>query len=65
VRQGESGRARQFHAEAVTADLYLLSYSIAPGVMLAVTVDVSTRRLVGFKTGADTWMAVRGSFQTL
>jgi len=65
ARQGESGRARQFHADAVTADLYLLSFSIAPGVMLTVTVDFSTSRLVGFKADGDTWIAVRGSFRTL
>jgi hypothetical protein len=65
VRQGESGRARQFHAEAVTGDLYLLSFSTAPGVMLTVTVDFSTRHLVGFRAGADNRIVVRGSFRTL
>jgi hypothetical protein len=63
--QGERGRARQFHVEAVAADLYLLSFSIAPGAVLTVTVDFSTRRLVGFKTGPGTWTTIRGLFRTL
>ena len=65
ARQGEKGRARQFHVEAVTADLYLLSFSVAPGVVLTVTVDFSTRRLIGFKVGPGTWIAVRGLFRPL
>ena len=63
--QGERGRARQFHVEAVAADLYLLSFSTAPGAVLTVTLDFSTRRLVGFKTGPDTWTTIRGLFRTL
>jgi hypothetical protein len=65
ARQGEKGRARQFHVEAVTADLYLLSFAITPSVVLTVTLDFSTQRLVGFKTGAGTWIAVRGLFRPL
>ena len=63
--QGERGRARQFHAEAVAPDLYLLSFSIAPDAMLTVTLDFSTRHLVGFKTGTGTWTTIRGLFRTL
>jgi hypothetical protein len=65
ARQGEKGRARQFHLEAVAADLYLLSFSIAPGVVLTVTLDFSTRRLVGFRTGPGTCIALRGLFRPL
>jgi hypothetical protein len=64
-RQGEKGRARQFHVEAVTAGVYLLSFSIAPGVVLTAIVDFSTRRLIGFRTGAGTWSVVRGVFRPL
>ena len=64
-RQGEKGRARQFHVEAVTADLYLLSFSIAASVVWTVALDFSNYRMVGFRTGPGTSVAIRGIFRPL
>jgi hypothetical protein len=64
-RQGEKGRARQFHVEPVAADLYLLSFSIAASVVLTVALDFSTYRMVGFRTGTGTSISIRGMFRPL
>jgi hypothetical protein len=64
-RQGEKGRARQFHVEAVGADRYLLSIPVAASVVLTVVLDFSTYRMVGFRTGPGTSVAIRGMFRPL
>ena len=65
LAQGQTGRARSFHAQPVRAQLFLVSFPVAADAVVTAAVDFASRRFVGYETARDSCRSIGGGFRVI
>lgn len=60
---GKPTREKQYAAERISDDVYLVSYLGSSGYTLTTALNFADKSLTGFASGAKEWHPVKGKFE--